>query len=110
MHIGAAIVDADDQRAAVLEVGDADIGRDRQRRMRAGNGVGGEDFAVGGAAAVEIGAVPGCFSLGDIIGLLARRIGLAADLIGIADEIAAATLGRIGIVGDARRDGDAEFR
>ena len=57
--IGAAIVDAHDDRIAVLEIGHPSVARQRHRRMggrQRGHVI---DFAVGGAAAMERRAIPG---------------------------------------------------
>ena len=107
VDVGAAVVEADHHRLAVAEIGDPHVGRERQRRMRAGNGVGGEDLAVGGAAAVEIGAVPGGDAGRDVVGLVGRDVGLAADGIGLAHHVAPAAARRMRVVGDARRNGNA---
>ena len=53
-----AVVDAHDERAAVGEIGHPRVARQRHRRMRRRDAVEIEDFAVCGAPAVEILAVP----------------------------------------------------
>jgi hypothetical protein len=78
--------------------------------MCAGDGIGGEDFAIGGAAAVEIGAVPGRLPhIGITLRVFPGGVDLSADGIGFADEVASAALGRVRIAGDAWRHGDAVF-
>ena len=70
--IGAAIVDAHDDRIAVGEIGDPGVARQRHRRMRRGERAHVVDFAVGGAPAVERVAVPGGHADGAVGGILAR--------------------------------------
>ena len=67
-----------------------------------------EYFAVGGAAAVEIFAVPGSESLGAVSGIVFRSVGAAGDHVGLADAIHAATLGnRVAQIDYARARGHA---
>ena len=53
-----AIVDAHDDGAAVVEIGDTHIARQRQRRVRGRDAVHVVDFAVGGQPPVEIAPIP----------------------------------------------------
>src|SRR5258708_30047652 len=55
---GAAVVDPHGDAAAVLRVGDLDLGLERQRRVRRRQLLGVEALAVGGAVAAELGPVP----------------------------------------------------
>ena len=59
VRIRPAIVDAHDDRTAVLDIGDARIARQRHRRMRRGQMRHVVDFAIGGQPAVEGVAIPG---------------------------------------------------
>src|SRR5579883_1641565 len=56
--IGAAVVDAHDHRAPGGEIGDTNVGIERQGPMRRGQGVAVEVLAAGGAPAVEMRPVP----------------------------------------------------
>lgn len=60
--------------------------------MRRGNRGAVEDFAIGGAAPVKIGAVPAGKTDDLIVRVDLRHIGLAGNLIGFADHGAAAAL------------------
>src|SRR5829696_1991016 len=110
--IGAAVVDAHDHRAPVLEVRDPGIARQRHRRVRGGDRMTVEDLAVGGEPAMEGGAIPGGEAGAGIAGdVLARDVGLAGDLIGPADELAPAALRhRLAVLDDAGTGDDAVFR
>ncbi len=88
----AAVIDPHDDGAAVGEIGDPGIARDRQGRMRAGDRMHVVDFAVGGEPAVEIGSVPGGDALGAIGDVLGRIIDAPIDGIGPADAVIAAAL------------------
>ena len=88
-----AVVDADDQRFAVAEIGDARITRHRQRRMGGGQRGHVEHFAIGGQPAVEIVAIPGGQAFLAIIDIFFGDIDPAADGIGFADAVGAAALG-----------------
>src|SRR6202042_1725134 len=55
--IGATVIDAHDQRAAVTQIGHPRVARQRHGRMRGGDGVEVENFAVWRGTTVEIVAV-----------------------------------------------------
>jgi len=108
---GAAIVDAHDDRAAVHQVGDAGIGRQRHRRMCGRDAVAVIDFAIGGTPAMEGLAIPGGRAdLGEADRLLERGIALAGHGIGLADELASATLRHLFALGHHALAGGAVFR
>ena len=56
--IGAAVIDAGDDRAAIQRIGHAHIARQRHGRMCNGNRFAVEHFAIGGHSAMEGRAVP----------------------------------------------------
>ena len=87
-----AIVDAHDDRAAILQIGDARVARHRQGGMRGRDAMHVVDFAVGGEPAVEIRAIPRGGTVSAIIRILGRHIGAPVDVVGLADPIGAAAL------------------
>ena len=108
--VRAAVVDPDDQRLAVPDIGDAGVARDRQGRMGSGQRGHVEDFAIGGQPAVEIVAIPGSHSLGAIVRILFRHVDPACDGVGLADAVGSPAL-RHGLPErhHARARGDAIF-
>ena len=72
---GAAIIDADQHGAAIVEIGDADVARQWQGGMGAGDGIGGKDLAIGGAPAMKGLAVPRGAASFDLL-LIPHRSGL----------------------------------
>ncbi|AOG05862.1 rare lipoA domain protein [Bosea sp. RAC05] len=108
--IGAAVVDAHDDRAVVEHVGDAGIGRQRHRRMRGADAVAVIDLAIGRLAAVEGLAIPGGRAdHGVPHRLVVGGVALAGDGIGLADHLAAATLRHLLPLGDDAGAGGAVF-
>ena len=104
--IGSAVVDADDHRRPVAQVGDARVARQRHGRVRGGETVAIVDLAVGGEPAVEGVAVPGRVTdLHDAA--FARVVGLTGDRVGFADEILAAAVRNRLAVGDDAAAGPA---
>ena len=91
--IGAAVIDPDDQRHAVGEVGHPRIARHWQGRMRCRQRAHVEHFAIGCLAAVEIVAVPGRQALGAVVDVLLRHVGPPGNHIGLSDAVGAAALG-----------------
>ena len=91
---GAAVIDLDHHAAAILEIGDLDIARQRQGRHGRREIVHVEPFAVRGHAAVELRAIPGGLADLVIIRVLARIVLPAGHLIGLAEKISAAALGQ----------------
>ena len=59
LDVGAAVVDLDHDRAAVLEIGHLDLAAQRQLAVGCGEIVLVEALAAGGPLAVEAGAIPG---------------------------------------------------
>src|SRR5690606_39174291 len=92
-----------------IGIGDAHIGRQRQRRMSGGAVVGREDLAIGGAAAVEIGAIPGSGAGRRIVRIVLRHIGLAAHRLWLADLLAPPPTWWTASGGHSGRPGDAIF-
>ena len=90
--VRATIVDADDQRFAVPDVGDAGIAWDRQGRMGRGQRGHIENFAIGGQPAVEVVAIPGGHSLCPIVRVLFRHVDPACDAVGLADTVGSPAL------------------
>ena len=86
-----AVVDPDDQRFAVAEIGHARIARHRKGRMGCGERRHVEHFAIGGQPAVEIIAVPGGHALFAVGGVFFRHVDPAGDGIRLADAVGAAT-------------------
>src|SRR5690606_35823015 len=84
------VVDAHDHPAAVLEVGDLNVGGDRQGLVGGGHGVHVVGFAVGGLAPVELGAVPGSAPL---LPVAARR---GQHVVGAAEHHVGALVARRG--------------
>src|SRR5262249_41409078 len=98
-----AIIDAHDDGAAVVEVGDSHIARQRQRGVRGRDAVHCIDLAVGGPPAVEVAAVPRRDALDAIGGILGRDIGAPVDVVGLAYAVDAAALRhRLALLDDAR--------
>ena len=90
--VGPAVIDTDDQRLAVPDVGDAGIARDRQGRMRSRQRGHVKNLAIGGQPAVEIIAVPGGHALGAVVRVFLGNIDAAGHRIGLADPVGAAAL------------------
>lgn len=76
-----AVVHADDDTAAVFEIGDFDDGRNRQRRVRRGHRVLVEDFAIGRWPTMKIRSVPRCHSDAVIAVVTLRSVGPGADAV-----------------------------
>src|SRR5262249_24336747 len=91
--VRAAIVNAYDNRAAIIEIGHSHVAGQRQGGVRGREAVRVIDFAVGSQPAMEIAAVPGSYALGAVAGILGRHVGAAVDHVGFADAVGAATLG-----------------
>jgi hypothetical protein len=89
-RIRSAIVDAHHDRSAVGQVGDANIRRQWQRRVRRRDRMHVEDFAIRGVAAVEIVAVPGGHADRAVVRILFGDINPARDRIRLADPVHAA--------------------
>src|SRR5262245_14630565 len=87
-----AIVDAHNDGAAVVEVGDSHIAWQRQRGVRGRDAVHVIDLAVGGQPAVEVASVPGRDALDAIRGILGRDIGAPVDAVGLAHAVHAGRL------------------
>jgi len=85
IDVGPAIVDADENRAIVGEVGDVGIARQRQGRMGGSQGGSVEDFAVGRRPPVKIVAIPGGDTRPVVVGLFARHVPAARNLVGAAE-------------------------
>jgi hypothetical protein len=101
--IGPAVIHPHDDRAAVGQIGDAGIARQRQRRMRGRNPVHVVDLAIGGLAAVKIVAIPGREALRAIVRVFLGDVSLAADHIGAPDPVGAAAFRhRLARTDDAR--------
>ena len=83
--IGTAIVDAHDHRLGIAHVGDADVARHRQRRMRRRHRRHVEDLAIRRQAAMKFITVPGCHSLGAVAGIFFRNVEPAGNGIRFAD-------------------------
>src|SRR5580692_8002345 len=92
MDIGSAVVDPDDNRAAVGQIGHPNIARHWQRRVGGRDAFDIKDFPVRGIAAVEIVAVPRGQSFRTVVGIFLRVIGLAADNVGAACLVDTAAL------------------
>src|SRR5262249_4969963 len=88
--IGTAVVHPHHDRAAVVQVGDAGIARQRHGGVRGRDGVHVVDFDVGGQPAVEIRPVPGRGALGAVVRVFLRDVGAAVDAVGSAYAVAAA--------------------
>ena len=82
--IGAAVIDADDQRFAVGDIGHPRVARHRQGRMRSGERAHVEHLAIGGQPAVEIVAVPGCRALLAVVDVFFGHIDPARDNVRLA--------------------------
>ena len=85
---GPAVIDADDDLAVILEIGDLDIARQRQGRMGGGEPRHVEPLAVRRLAPVEGLAIPGGHTLLVIVRLFLGLEPAARHLIGLADVIA----------------------
>ncbi len=85
--VRAAIIDPDHNGAPVRKVGDAYVGRQRQRGMCCRNRIHIEDFAIGGVAAMKVLAIPGCKANGTVVDILFGHIESAADRIGLSDAV-----------------------
>src|SRR3981081_1846233 len=83
-HIGTAVVDTHYDGAAVVQVGDASVARQRHGGVRGRDAVHVVDLAVRGQPAVEIRAVPGGNALDAIVGIFIGDIGAAVDVVGLA--------------------------
>ena len=108
-HERPAVVDPHHHRTPVLQVGDLGQAGHRQGRMRGGERLLVEDFAVGGDLAMEVRPVPGG-DAGPVVGeILLRLIPDAVDLIGLAHFVDAPRRGRRGgageFLGDVRHQG-----
>ena len=105
------VIDADDQRFAVREIGHARITRHRKRRMGGGQRSHVEHFAIGGQPAMEIVAVPRGQTVLAVLGVFFRHINPARHRIGLADAVGAAAL-RDGFAesNDPGTGGNAVFR
>ena len=86
VRIGPAIVDADDDGAAVLNVGDARVARQRHGRMRRRQMRHVVDFAIGGEPAMEGVAVPGGQTRLLVVLVFLGIVHLAAHLVGLAES------------------------
>ena len=108
VRVGPAIVDPQQQCAAVVEIGDVGVGGQRQGRVRRRQRPHVEYLAVGRAAAVEIFGIEGGHAAVVVGRLLARHEPLPVDLIGLAHLVGAAASGyRLAIGDDAGAGGDA---
>ncbi len=87
-----AVVDADDERMAVGQVGDSGVARHRHGPMSGRERIHVIDFAVGSEPAMELASVPrGDARLGMALALLEGGVGPPGDTIGPADAVDAAT-------------------
>ncbi|MNM79102.1 hypothetical protein D3C81_910240 [compost metagenome] len=92
-----AVVDPQDHATVVVEVGDLDVGRQRQGLVRRAHAVEVIDLAVGGVLAVELGAVPGRRALGAVVARVGdREVGLTQYGVGVG-LVVAGVHGRRGI-------------
>src|ERR1700730_914943 len=109
--IGAAVVDPDNDRPVVGEVGDKGVTGNRQGRMRGREALHVEHFAIGGTPAVEVLPVKGRQTLGPIVRILIGYVRYSGNHIRFADSIGPAALGDWLTKFDyARAGGDPVFR
>ncbi|MNE31959.1 hypothetical protein D3C80_1255520 [compost metagenome] len=95
------VVDPQDHTALVVQVGDLDVGRQRQGLVCRTHAIEVIDLAVGGVLAVELGAVPGRRALGAVVARVGdREVGLTQYGVGVG-LVVAGVHGRRGI-GDLR--------
>ena len=81
----ATVIDANDHRAAVAEVGDAGIGRQRHGGMRRSQGITVEDLAVCGFPAMKSRTIPGRQSRLGIVRVFLGVVPLAGNLVFLAE-------------------------
>ncbi len=73
-----AIVDAQDHRAIVVQVGHFDVAGQRQGLVRGTHAVQVIDLAIGGVLTMKLGAIPGGSARSDVtLGIAHRKVGLA---------------------------------
>ena len=108
LGVRTAIVDAHQNRAAVLQVGHPGIRRHRQRRVPRRHRMHVVDLAVRGAASVEGGAVPGRRAGAIVVEIFPRVVPATADAVGAPNLVDAATLGDRTTFGDPRAGADTE--